>query len=154
MSNRVINNFNRRFLLDKNIENSGMLTLLLQAAKVAMPTDENDPRSFLLGCVGIRKDGVIVSAKNGAVQSSTTENYQKIPSSHAEGRCLRKLGYGGVVFVARVSKRDNNLAMARPCFFCRIKLRSKYVEKAYYTIDPNHYGVLYLKNEIDRIFEI
>jgi cytidine deaminase len=138
----------------KNNSGSGMPELLSLAATVALPNMPEDPRNFWLGAIGIRRDGVLVSAKNGAVFSTTVDNYQLMPGSHAEGRLLRKLGHGGVVYVSRVSKKDNTLAMARPCGMCQVRLRSYRVEKVYYTIDQYHYGIWYSKNNSDEIFEV
>jgi tRNA(Arg) A34 adenosine deaminase TadA len=129
--------------------------LLQQAALIARPTSENDPRSFWLGCIGIREDGVAVSSKNGAVEFQTTiENYQLVPSSHAEGRVLRKLGKGGIMFVARVSRKDGSLAMARPCGMCQVRLRSFKVKKVFYTINDTQYGVWYPDSDTDKIFKV
>lgn len=131
-----------------------MLNLLRQAALIALPSSDIDQRSFWLGCIGIREDGVMVSAKNGAVEfHNTIENYQLVPSSHAEGRVLRKLGKGGVIFVARVSRKDGSLAMARPCGMCQVRLKSFKVRKVYYTINDKQYGVWYPDSDTDKIFK-
>ena len=132
----------------------GMPGLLVLAAEVSLPTTDDDRRNYWLGAIGIRRDGVLVSAKNGAVFSTTTENYQLMPGSHAEGRCLRKLGKGGTIYVARVLKRTNDYAMARPCPMCMTLLCSAKIERAFYTIDSLHYGVYYPKNNRDEIFRL
>lgn len=130
---------------------------LLEAAFYALPTTDNDLRLFLLGCVGRRNDGKKVRSKNGAARISTPfYQYHCPPLSHAESRLLRKLGKCGIVYVARVSKENNNreLRMARPCVSCRTRLMSARVKKVYYTIDNNSYGMLVFRNgkEIDTIF--
>ena len=130
-----------------------MLSLLRQAALIALPTSDNDPRAFWLGCIGIREDGAMVSSKNGAVEfHHTIENYQLVPSSHAEGRVLRKLGKGGIMFVARVSRKDGSLAMARPCGMCQVRLRSFKVKKVFYTINEEQYGIWYPDSDTDKIY--
>lgn len=131
-----------------------MLPLLLSAAQFAIPHFNKDPRNFWLGAVGLRSDGAYVSSRNGAVfYSSSVEKYQLHTNSHAEGRLLRKLGKNGIVYVARVFRKDRNLAMARPCSMCQIKLRAFNVEKVYYTIDEHHYGIWYPKKYRDKIIE-
>jgi cytidine deaminase len=131
-----------------------MLNLLRQAAQVALPTSHDDHRHFWLGCIGIRDDGVMVSSKNGSVAfTDTVKNYQLIPSSHAEGRVLRKLGKNGTLYVARVSKKDNSLAMARPCGLCQIRIKSFGVKKVYYTINNKQYGVWYSDTDTDKIYK-
>jgi len=129
-----------------------MLELLKLAAKVAVPTYENDHRDFWLGCIGIRKDGVIVSAKNGAVSLDLNVISSRSPKNHAEGRALRKMSKGGVLYVARVKKGDHSLGMARPCFMCQTLIISRNIEKVFYTVNENQYGIWYPKSDIDKIY--
>lgn len=129
-----------------------MLNLLKLAGKIAMPTDINDMRNFYLGAIGIRKDGVLVSAKNGAVQSSDVELYQTIPTSHAECRALRKMGYGGILYVSRIAKGNGKLAMARPCETCQVHIRSMRVKKVYYSINSECYGIWDPVTDKDSVF--
>jgi hypothetical protein len=134
-----------------------MLYLLREAGKIAVGNDPNDKRNFILGAIGIRKDGVSVSAKNGAVISSTFDDYRIISDAHAECRVIRKLGKCGTIYVSRVLKKDGTLAMARPCGICRLRIQAAQVKKVYYSIDPYHYG-LYdptaSENDMDRIYEV
>lgn len=132
-----------------------MIELLKRAALVSLPSFDNDQRNFWLGCIGIRDDGALVSSKNGASNfSATVENYQLLPSAHAEGRILRKLGKNGIIYVARVSRKDRSYRMARPCGMCRTQLKSSGVKKAFYTIDNHHYGVWLPAHNTDKIYEI
>jgi hypothetical protein len=110
-----------------------MLTL---AAKVANERG-NKNRSFLLGAVGIRNDGVIVMSRN----ISATDH---APWHHAEARLSRKLTPKSVVWVARVSRKDGGWAMARPCQGCQMRMKMVGVEKVIYTIAPDEWGVLEL----------
>jgi cytidine deaminase len=132
-----------------------MIYFLQQAALMAIPSHNNDKRAFWLGCIGIREDNAIVCAKNGAVEfHGEIENYQLVPSAHAEGRVLRKLGKNGIIFVARISKKDHSWAMARPCRMCRVRIKSFKVRKVFYTIDPSHYGIWYPHKNFDKIIDI
>ena len=132
-----------------------MLPLLKMAAEVALPTSDKDPRNFWLGCVGIRDDGVMVSGRNGATEfSNIVENYQLVPNAHAEGRVLRKLGKKGILFVARVSRKDHSLAMAQPCGMCQVRIRAAKVKKVYYTINDNQYGVWLPSSDQYRIYTV
>jgi hypothetical protein len=141
----------------KTLEDRGskrsMLKLIEMAGKVALPTNENDQRAFLLGSVGIRRDGTLVSARNGAVRCLDTDEYQHIPSAHAEWRLGSKLGKYGTVYVARVAKSDGNLVMARPCITCQIRLRSLKVERAFYSINPDQYGIYFPMKDYDRVYQ-
>lgn len=122
---------------------SKIFDTLKQAAKIALPNDiALDKRGFWLGCIGIRNDGTIVSAKNGASQfSDSVKKYQLIPNSHAEGRLLRKIGKYGTIFVSRVSKKDMTMAMAKPCEMCQVRIKSMNAHKVYYTISDFQYGI-------------
>lgn len=132
-----------------------MLDLLHQATLIALPSSDDDHRAFWLGCIGIREDGVQVASKNGAVAFSTTvESYQLVPSSHAEGRVLRKLGKNGTMYVARVSRKDRTLAMARPCGMCQVRLKAFNVKKVFYTINSEQYGVWMPDSDTDRIYKV
>lgn len=128
--------------------------LLVRAAIVSMPTTVDDQREFWLGCVGVRKDGAIVSAKNGSMRfREIPRNISKTsPANHAECRCLRKMDTGGVLYVARVS--NVGLAMARPCCRCAINIQSRYISKVYYTINNQQYGIWYPNDDVDVIKSI
>ncbi len=123
------------------------------AGKVALPpADSYDPRNFWLGCVGIREDGKIVSAKNGSVFSTETDNYQHLPNSHAEGRVLRKLGKGGIIFVSRIHKIGMEYAMSYPCAMCQTRIKAFNVKKVYYTINDEQYGIWVPHLDSDKVF--
>ncbi len=100
-----------------------------------MASSKEDPRSFLLGAVGIRKDGTIVKSMNAP-------STQPMRCAHAEARLSRKLDYGAVVYVARVRLSNGSFGLAKPCHNCMKALSSKRVAKIYYTISDEEYGVL------------
>lgn len=132
-----------------------MQNFLHQAAQIALPSTDKDYRDYWLGCVGVREDGTVVASKNGAAEFHTTvKSYQLLPSSHAEGRVLRKLGKCGTIFVARVSKKDGSLAMARCCGMCRVRVKAAKVKRVYYTIDNFHYGIWFPHTNTDKIYEL
>jgi tRNA(Arg) A34 adenosine deaminase TadA len=130
-----------------------MLNMLQLAAKVALPNNnETDARSFWLGCIGVRNDGKIVFSKNGAVYSTSIVDYQLIPNSHAEGRVLRKMDWGGTLYVARVKKIDGTLACSAPCSMCAIRIKAKGIKKVFYTINNFQYGLWDVRKDIHTIF--
>lgn len=104
-----------------------------KAARVAARQD--DLRVHRLGAVGLRSDGVLVTASNGAA-------IMKTPAVHAEARLCRKLGRDGVVFVARRS--SNGYLLAKPCGHCQALLRTRKVRRVYFTVSDSEYGVLEL----------
>lgn len=130
-----------------------MLDLLLFAAKIAVPEGDSnlDNRNYWIGCCGIRRDGAMVFSKNGAVYSTNVEDYQLIPESHAEGRVLRKMDWGGTLYVARVRRRDKSLAMSACCGMCSVRVKSAGIKKVYYTINANQYGVWHVKKDVHII---
>jgi tRNA(Arg) A34 adenosine deaminase TadA len=107
------------------------------AARIA--SKKKDKRTYLLGAVGIRSDGAIVTAKNGPTESPN-------PLAHAEARISRKLDWGAQVYVVRIRICDAKFAMAKPCPHCRRVLRSRGVSEVVYSIGPEEYGVLDLNN--------
>ena len=132
-----------------------MLPLLMQASRVAIPNNKLDKRSFWLGAIGIRHDGVQVFSKNGASAfSASVESHHFTPHSHAEGRVVRKMGKAGTIYVARVARKDRSLAMARPCSMCRCLLKSHNIKKVYYTIDNDHYGIWFPQSDKDLVFDV
>ena len=131
-----------------------MIPMLKLAGEIAKPTIDNDPRNFWVGCVGIRDDGTQVSAKNGSVFSTDVDNYQLLPSSHAEGRVLKKLGKNGIIYVARISKSDGGYAMARPCGMCQVRIKSFDVNLVHYTINKTHYGIWIPDTDEDRVYKL
>lgn len=94
---------------------------------------KNDIRCHRLGAVGLRSDGTLVAAYNGPAKN-------KQPSAHAEARLCRKMDYYGTVFVVR--RTPNGYGLARPCANCQTILKSRKVERVYYTVGPTEYGVL------------
>lgn len=96
-------------------------------------------RSFFIGAVGIRHDGVVVTARNEATRGPS-------PSGHAEARLLRKLGkYAPVVYVARYCLGNHQSAIAKPCTTCMQHLINKRVKRVYYTVGPNQWEYLDLE---------
>lgn len=118
--------------------------MLVDAAVVAIRTKLNDrsidPRSFLLGAIGLRNDGVFVSSRNIAAPDCA-------PEHHAETRLVRKLTPGSTVWVARVTRKDGKWAIAKPCPGCERRLRSAGVARVVYTISPNEWGVMDLRTQ-------
>jgi tRNA(Arg) A34 adenosine deaminase TadA len=115
--------------------------MLATAAEAAKEYPERrDNRSFILGAVGLRNDGVLVTARNIAAQDV-------VPTHHAEARVVRKLTPNSVVWVARVSKATGEWTMSKPCQSCEGRMRAAGVKKVVYTIAPNEWGTLYLSRE-------
>lgn len=137
---------------------------LLQLAAEYSHSNSKDARTYLLGAVGVRKDGRIVHARNEAVfdtidfwnaregKRSKYSIYRRFPESHAEARLTRKLGYGAIVYVSRVSRGTGGLAIARPCQHCQAILKAYRVRYAYYTISDNQWGRLDLITEEDTYY--
>ena len=106
---------------------------------------KSDKRFFLVGSVGVRKDGVIVGAPN----APTPEPERK---THSEYRTCQKLDHHSTVYVARILRKNGDYAIARPCYDCANVLRSKRVKKVYYTISPNEYGIFDPYSNTDTYF--
>lgn len=116
--------------------------MLLTAAHAAKDNPEKyDSRSFLLGAVGLRNDGVIVTSKNVAARNI-------IPTHHAETRVLRKLTPNSVIWVARILKSTGEWTMARPCLGCQTRMKTAGVKKVVYTIGPNEWGTIQFTDKV------
>jgi|SaaInlStandDraft_2_1057019.scaffolds.fasta_scaffold560243_1 tRNA(Arg) A34 adenosine deaminase TadA len=100
-----------------------MIDLAASAAKF----NNDRRRHFYLGAAAVRADGVIVTSRN-------TSNRVVTPYIHAETRVLRKCGFGCTLYVARV-KRDGSYGLARPCARCMSAIKTKKVNKIYYTTE-------------------
>ena len=128
--------------------------LLLNAAKIALPTSSDDKRLFILGAIGRRQDGTIVKSKNGACRISTHILDILIPRV----RIMPKEGFaensGSMLqfMYLAFQKENNELKMARPCSSCQAILRSYRVKKAYYSINSTHFGCFYPAEDRDQIF--
>ena len=115
---------------------SDYLTL---AAHAAGPRDQ---RTYRIGAVAVRRDGAVVSARNGSAERRT-------PEIHAEARISRKLDLFATVYVARVSAADN-WALARPCPDCMRTLARKSAT-VYWTVGPGEYHCLALPTSSTRL---
>lgn len=103
------------------------------AAQVSRLKD--DDRTYFHGAVGIRKDGVLVCAANGAPKQPT-------PEHHCEYRLLRKLGKGGVIFMVRTLS-DGTYGNSTPCIDCYKAIKRRKVASVHYTDANGHYAVWY-----------
>ena len=122
------------------------------AQEVARETVTEIPRrSFLIGAVAIRSDGVIVISKNGAVQLHG-DRPVFIANAHAEGRVLRKAGKNALLYVSRVT-RSGKIAMARPCTRCQVLIRSHETVRVYYTINDMYFGSWNPDADHDEIYK-
>lgn len=113
---------------------------MLHAACKAALRDEGrgkDVRGFLIGSVGLRNDGVIVSSRN-------IPSVDLAPNHHAEARLCRMLTPGSTVWVARVLRATRQWAIARPCPGCQVRLKAVGVKKVIYTISHDEWGTLSL----------
>jgi tRNA(Arg) A34 adenosine deaminase TadA len=104
------------------------------AAKTA--TLKEDERTHRHGAVGLRSDGVLVTAANGPAKMVQ-------PKAHAEARLCRKIDTAATVFVVRVS--NSGYSMSRPCKRCATQLRARRVARVFYTVNDTEYGVLNLR---------
>lgn len=105
---------------------------LREAVKLAWKERFRDKRGYSLAAVGLRGDAV--------VRATNILSLGIDASTHAECRCLRKMGHGGIMFVARVRK-DGSVGNAKPCGGCALAARHKGV-RIVYTINDNSWGTL------------
>ena len=97
--------------------------------------EKYDNRAFYLGAVGLRNDGLIVTAKNVAATDI-------VRTHHAEVRVIRKLTPNSIIWVARVSRVDGKWTTSRPCSSCQRRMKNAGVKKVVYTISPDEWGTI------------
>lgn len=114
---------------------------LLDLAADIAKRDSDVRKQFYVACVSKRRDGAIVVSVNGSSQA------QPIPSAHAEARALKKSGRDSTLYVARVLRDKQTLAMAKPCKTCQAAIRNKHVLKVFFTVDNEHYGTWNVKKD-------
>lgn len=107
---------------------------LKKAGQVAAKKHD-DQRDYWVGAVAERSDGVLVVSANGPAM-------EKTPAVHAERRLSAKIDHGATVYVARIRLTNGEFANAKPCKACMVALKSKSVDKIYYTVGPNQYKVI------------
>ena len=106
---------------------------LRMAARISIKG--NWRRKAHIGCLAVRKDGVIVQSWNGSATDVC-------PTAHAEARIAKKLDFGSVVYIARVRRDNGKMAMSKPCPHCERILKNRGVSRVEYSINDNEYGVL------------
>ena len=105
------------------------------ACRAAKRHDRRFRRDYLVGAVGIRRDGAVVSSRN-------LPDCSKQAVHHAETRLCRKLDFGSEVFVVRIG-RDGKLMDCLPCPWCMKNLVDRGVRRCYYSLEDG-FGVLQL----------
>lgn len=132
-----------------------MHSMLILAGKVAKPTNDTDLcKNYWLGAVGCRSDNNICSAKNMPIQDSDRMDFKREVWAHAEARVLRKmrLTTNGTIYVARISRKNGDFAMSSPCDLCRPLIAAHRIERVFYTINNNEYGVWNVKKDFDKVY--
>lgn len=108
-------------------------------------SSKKDVRHFLVGAIGLRSDGVMVESFN----SPTPFPVRQI---HAEYRLLNKLDYNSNIYVARLKGENiSHFGMSAPCADCAKYIRTKKVNRVYYTINDSKYGIWDVKNDNHKI---
>lgn len=108
------------------------------AIRIALGGSED--RNYLIGCVGLRTDGAIVTAYNSWTKKPQHE-------AHSEFKVCRKINKGSILWVSRVL-RDGTWACAKPCVKCQALIRNKGIKKVFYTLGPEEFGTWNVKDEI------
>lgn len=91
-------------------------------------------RTYRLGAVSQRKDGVIVAASNISVRN-------KCPQAHAEHRVTQKSNHGSTIYVVRIGANEE-FRLAKPCKSCRQTMKLRGIRRCYYTISDSEWGVI------------
>ena len=123
-------------------------------------TSDNQHIKACVGAIGIRSDGAKIRSYNGSIRNTfsnsnnSSKSFIKSSKYHAEGRLLKKMDAGGVIFVARARKDNHHFVDSRPCELCQPYILAYKIAKVYYTISNNSYGIWFPKENVDRIITI
>jgi tRNA(Arg) A34 adenosine deaminase TadA len=118
---------------------------LLDMACDVAKRDDDKKKQFYVSCVSLRRDGACVVSVNGSSRA------QPVPHAHAEARALKKSGWGAMLYVARVLRDKQTLAVAKPCVDCQSAIRNKRVKKVFFTVDNEHYGTWDVERDVWRM---
>ncbi len=110
--------------------------LLDMATGIAVWRAQTRELNFKHGAAALRADGKFVTSYNEKAQAPTWK-------VHAEARICRKIDVGAIVAVVRIG--DKGIWMpSKPCGGCMRCMKRKGVEKVYYSIGKDEYGVMVL----------
>jgi len=109
-----------------------MIEILKHAALFARK--RKDKRTFYIGAIAIRADGVMVKSRN---ESTVVPCH----AGHAEFRICGKITPGSTVYVGR-SLSDGTLGLAKPCKQCQAILKCHKIKRVYYSISDSEYGCM------------
>lgn len=114
--------------------------------------------AVIVGGGSVLSTGFNKTSRNSFVQYLSDFDLSGKPfiNTHAEVDAILKVRNkidltGCKIYVARYKQGQKQVGMARPCATCEIVLRRYGISRAYYTIDENHYGVMNVSNNTDKI---
>jgi deoxycytidylate deaminase len=145
---------------------TNMCKYLKLAEKCALENDFDPALNFRLAAVLVKGGQIIATGYNKRSTNSFVEHYadklrgkrQYCLSTHAELDAICKARIkmdisGSKIYVCRIRKADDQVAMARPCPICETALSNYGVKRAFYTITGNDYGVMKPQNQIINAYE-
>lgn len=149
--------FNNAFLA---IRRNKMHKIIRLAKQYIESHDYDAKQDFRLAAVIVRGGNVVSVGYNKHATNSFVEHYTDLArggdrnyalSTHAEmdavlkGREKTDLR-GCKIFVARLRNDTRDLGMSRPCEICQHVLYNYGIKRAFYSIDPNTYGIMKVDN--------
>lgn len=117
---------------------SDVFHILHTAAAISLRKDGvGIGRKAIVGAISFGKSGSFHHSYNGGGGDGN-----RTPCGHAEARLCLKIKKGAPeVYVAR-TLRNGDLELARPCPTCYAALKNKKVQRVFYSINENKYGVI------------
>ena len=101
--------------------------------------------NFRLSAILVKKNRMREAAVNSRKTHPLLSNFYSFPFLHAESSVIIKHGIsnceGYILYVIRILK-NNNLALAKPCFACQKLIQSVGIKRVYYSINNDEYNLL------------
>lgn len=97
--------------------------------------------NFRIGAVLVDRNSILSAKVNSLKSSPGLVPFYRYPHFHAEAAAIFAAGdrsIGSDLFVARV-RRDNTLAMAKPCKGCQKLIKQYGIRNVYYSVEDGTY---------------
>lgn len=128
----------------KSIPNNLRSSFRIAYAVANMSYGGTRNRKGLLGAVITNGNRIIAAKPNSYKTHTKLLKYSEFPFLHAEASTILHAGIsnlsGNDLFVLRI-KRDNSIAMAKPCEMCQELIKQARLRRVYFT-NENGLGVL------------
>lgn len=111
---------------------------------------------FLVGAILVNGSNIVSKGHNKPSKThrlvywNHDKDHPEFARMHAEIDALinvsKTISEKCTLYVVRLRKSDNSLAIAKPCDMCMEVIKAMKIKKVIYSIEENHYGIINLRN--------